>query len=75
VVNLNHVKETIIMSIQTSVVRRTQVPALLGLSIATIDRLRREGNFPPAIRLGPQSVGFFLGELEAWLISRQERMQ
>lgn len=63
------------MALENQVIRRTDTPALVGLSIATIDRLRRAGNFPPAVRLGENAVGFLRTDLEAWVISRLEVRQ
>jgi len=52
------------------VIRRAELPAILGLSLPTIDRLRASGDFPPARRLGRQAVGFLKTEVEAWLANR-----
>lgn len=57
------------------VLRRTQLPAFLGLSLATIDRLRAAGNFPGAVRLGAHAVGFLRTDIEAWLTARREAAQ
>lgn len=59
------------MTDQQIIVRRTQLPSVLGLSIATIDRLRHLGDFPTAIKLGAQAVGFFRADIDAWLASRK----
>lgn len=60
------------MSLNSTVVRRTKLPAFLGLSLATIDRLRASGNFVPSVRIGVQAVGFLRSDLDAWLASRKE---
>lgn len=52
------------------VIRRTQLPRMLGISLATIDRLRVKGDFPAPRRLGEQAVGFLLADIEAWLAAR-----
>lgn len=52
------------------VIRRTQLPAMLGISLATIDRLRVAGSFVKPIRLGEQAIGFMRADIEAWLASR-----
>lgn len=57
------------------VLRRTQLPAVLGLSLTTIDRLRAAGDFPPSVRVGVQAVGFLRGDVEAWLAARKETRQ
>ena len=60
------------MENQNLIIRRTDAPALLGLSLATIDRLRREGRFVPAVRLAEKAVGFLKADLDAWLATRRE---
>lgn len=57
------------------ILRRTQLPAVLGLSLSSIDRLRAAGNFPPSVRISTQAVGFIRADLEAWLMSRKEARQ
>lgn len=54
-----------------NIIRRTQLPSILGLSIATIDRLRASGQFVPDVELGAQAVGFLRSDIEAWLASRR----
>lgn len=58
------------MTHQQTIVRRAQLPAILGISIATIDRLRARGDFPAPRRLGQQAVGFLRSDIDAWLASR-----
>lgn len=55
---------------QQIVLRRAHLPAFTGLSKSTIDRLRAEGDFPQARRLGRQAIGFLKSEIEAWLANR-----
>ncbi|MCG2592143.1 AlpA family phage regulatory protein [Ramlibacter sp. XY19] len=57
-------------SSQRLVIRRTELPALLGLSLPTIDRLRAQGRFPVPRRLGQQAIGFLLADIEEWLATR-----
>jgi predicted DNA-binding transcriptional regulator AlpA len=52
------------------VVRRTQLPEITGLSMATIDRARVSGDFPKPFRLGAQAIGFWRCDIENWLESR-----
>lgn len=54
----------------STIIRRTHVPAAVGLSKSTIDRLRKMGDFPAPILLGPQALGFLRCEIEAWLAAR-----
>ncbi len=58
------------MQPQPTVLRRSQLPAILGISLATIDRLRARGDFPVPLKLGQQAVGFIRTDIEAWLASR-----
>lgn len=52
------------------IIRPAQLPALTGLSKSSIDRLRAEGDFPQARRLGRQAIGFLKAEVETWLANR-----
>jgi len=58
------------MQPQQIVVRRTELPGILRLSLPTIDRLRAQGDFPVARRLSRQSICFLRSDIEAWLASR-----
>ena len=58
------------MQQQQTIIRRVQLPAILGLSMSTIDRLRLQGDFPAPRLLGQQALGFMRAEIEAWLASR-----
>jgi len=44
----------------------------LGLSQATINRLHREGQFPPKHRLSKRCVGWWESDIEAWKASREK---
>ncbi|GAB2877765.1 hypothetical protein GCM10027093_11350 [Paraburkholderia jirisanensis] len=52
-----------------SILRRKQVEAVTGLSRSTIYARIRDKTFPPAIRLGPRSVGWRAGDIDAFLAS------
>ena len=54
---------------ETRIVRLPEVMRLTGLSKTTIHRRYRAGTFPRPLRLGPQSIGWRLGEILAWLES------
>ena len=58
------------MDPQQIIVRRGQLPAITGLSLATIDRLRLAGDFPEARQLSVQAIGFQREAIEAWIASR-----
>lgn len=55
-----------------TVLRRKRVAEMLGISLATLDRLRADSTigFPSAIRLGEQAVGFISQDIFEWLASR-----
>jgi prophage regulatory protein len=52
------------------VLRKREAAKLIGISIATLDRLRAAGTFVRPIRLGEQAIGFLRHDLEAWIASR-----
>jgi prophage regulatory protein len=52
------------------VIRRKGVITKTGRSYPTIWRAVRAGTFPAPIVLGPNSVGWFEDEIDAWLASR-----
>ncbi len=49
------------------ILRRKQVQTETGLSCTTIYKRIRDKTFPPAIPLGPKSVGWRRGDIDAWL--------
>ena len=64
------------MHIQTTpevisrILSNREVVELLGLSAATVWRLRRRGDFPEPISLSPGRVGWRESDLSAWLDHR-----
>lgn len=60
------------MTTENLIIRRIDAPARTGLSLSTIDRLRREGRFVPAVRLAEKAVGFLKADLDTWLATRRE---
>ncbi|WP_429497431.1 helix-turn-helix transcriptional regulator [Robbsia andropogonis] len=55
-----------------TILRRKQVEAATGLSRSTIYARIRAKTFPPAIALGPKSVGWRTGDIEAFLTNPAE---
>jgi prophage regulatory protein len=49
------------------IVRRKQVERLTGLSRSSIYARVRARTFPASVRLGGNSVGWYLGDIEAFL--------
>lgn len=45
---------------------------LLGLSVSTINRLVKKGDFPSKIKLSPRRMVFIEKEIEDWINSRRE---
>jgi len=54
----------------TKVLRPKVAAAYLGLSRATLYRLEKKGELAPRIQLGPNSSGWMLDDLDAFLASR-----
>ena len=55
------------------VIRIRDVARCVGLSIKTVRRLCRNGDFPQSIRLGglnARAVGWRVSEVESWIESR-----
>lgn len=59
------------------VIRLQQLPALLGVSMSALDRLRADpaNRFPSPVHLGVKARGFRLDELQAWIASRQDSVK
>lgn len=55
-----------------NVLRKPATSAKTGLSIPHIDRLSRDpdSDFPEKVQLGPNAVGWYEHELDAWLERR-----
>ena len=48
---------------------RAQVEARTGLARSSLYRAMRDGRFPAPLRVGPSSVRWPSGEIEAWIAS------
>ena len=55
-----------------TIIRRRDLPAIVGLSLATINRVRTRGDFPAPRQLGPAAVGFLRSDIDRWLTSRPQ---
>ncbi len=53
-----------------TIVRPCHLRAATGLSQTTVWRLRRAGQFPPAIQIGQSAIGWRRADIEAWLAHR-----
>lgn len=58
----------------TTVIRLPELLKLVPISRTTLWRMERDGEFPSRIRLGANSVGWDLAEVEAWLSERPRGM-
>ena len=54
----------------TRILRLPAVLARVGISRSTLYRLVQSERFPAPRRLGPNSVGWWEAEVEAWVVSR-----
>jgi len=52
------------------IIRPRELTERIGLSLATIWRLRRRGDLPEPIRLSPGCVGWRTSDIDAWLAGR-----
>ena len=50
--------------------RAEDLPALVGLSVPTVYRQIRRGEFPAPARLSPGRVGWLPKDIDAWLADR-----
>ena len=50
-----------------TILRRRQVEAATGLSRSTIYHRMQQKTFPAAVQLGPRSVGWRAGDIDAFL--------
>ena len=59
------------MENKTVVIRRKKLLELIGVSAATQWRMEKAGHFPARRRLGKNSVGWILSEVEEWINNRE----
>jgi len=52
--------------------RNKELPTVTGLSLTTIWRLQKSGDFPPRLQLSPGRVGVSAELVDAWVASRQQ---
>lgn len=53
------------------IIRRHGLRAMTNLSLATIYRLIKRGEFPRPIRLSDQAVGWDIQDVHAWIDARK----
>ena len=54
-----------------NVLKITQTCSLIGISRTTLWRWTKAGIFPAAIQLGPNRVGYFEADIDAWINSKR----
>lgn len=52
------------------IIRRPTVKDMTGMSISSIDREEKKGNFPQRVSLGANAVGWYEDEIQDWVDSR-----
>jgi prophage regulatory protein len=52
--------------------RLKELPRVTGLSLTTIWRLQKSGDFPPRVQLSPGRVGCLASAVDTWVESRQQ---
>jgi prophage regulatory protein len=57
---------------QDRILRPRELASYVGLSLATLWRLRRSGSLPEPIRLSPGCVGWRTSVVDRWLAERAE---
>ncbi len=58
---------------QDSILRPRELSSRIGLSLATLWRLRRRGDLPEPIRLSPGCVGWRTSVIDDWLTTRAQQ--
>ena len=44
---------------------------LIGISVSTINRLIKKGDFPPKIKISPRRIVFMRNQIEEWIDKRE----
>lgn len=57
-------------NVSKSIIRLPAVQQKTNLSRSTIYRLEAQGLFPPRVRLGENSTGWYEHEIDAWITNR-----
>jgi len=52
------------------IVRKREVCEMLGVSPATLWRWTRRQDFPAPVKLGPNTVGWLVSEINDWVVAR-----
>ena len=49
-----------------------EVSKLLGISVSTINRLIKKGEFPPKVKISPRRFAFMKVEIQEWINSKTD---
>ena len=49
-----------------------EVSKLLGISVSTINRLIKKGDFPPKIHISKRRIGFMKYQIFEWIYNRKD---
>ena len=52
-----------------------EVSELLGISVSTINRLIKRGDFPPKIKISPRRMVFMKKQIEEWIDKKNSDWQ
>ena len=48
-----------------------EVSELLGISVSTINRLIKRGEFPPKVKISPRRMVFMKHQIQEWIDNRR----
>jgi predicted DNA-binding transcriptional regulator AlpA len=54
----------------TTFIGKKEAAQRAGLSVSTIKRLEKLGDFPDRVQIAPNRVGYVLDEFETWIAQR-----
>ena len=72
---INHAITSSLTHRSDRIIRPRELAERIGLSLATIWRLRRRGELPEPLRLSPGCVGWRASDIDVWLAGRTERQK
>lgn len=53
-------------------VRRTEAAGTLGISLATLDRMTKDGRIPAPIRVSAKVIGWREEVLQSWILESEQ---
>ena len=58
--------------LSSTIIKRKNLPQLIGLSLPTIWRLIKEKDFPAPFQLSARTIGFDKAEIDKWIKARMD---